>query len=68
MKIEALIVAVGLIGAYTGTDNEFVAYRNSIVDYHCNHYRQLEEADTGEFNSHEVYAKIYQTCDALKVK
>jgi hypothetical protein len=67
MKIETVLVIVGLAGVYTGTGSEYVELRNGVIDYYCGHYKQLEETDEGAFNEPKVYAKIYQTCRALKL-
>jgi hypothetical protein len=66
MKIEAAMVVIGLALAHQPVSQEARQLRTEIIDYYCGHYKQLEQADDGEFNPPEVYAKIQQTCDNLR--
>jgi hypothetical protein len=66
MKLEAAMVAIGLALAHEPVSQEAQQLRTEIIDYYCGHYKQLEQADDGEFNPPEVYAKIQQTCDNLR--
>jgi len=66
MKIEVAMVVIGLALAHEPVRQEAQQLRIEIIDYYCGHYKQLEQADDGEFNSPEVYAKIQQTCDSLR--
>jgi hypothetical protein len=66
MKLEVAMVVIGLALAHEPVSQEAQQLRIEIIDYYCGHYKQLEQADDGEFNSSEVYAKIQQTCDSLR--
>jgi hypothetical protein len=66
MKLEVAMVIIGLALAHEPVSQEAQQLRIEIIDYYCGHYKQLEQADDGEFNSPEVYAKIQQTCDSLR--
>ena len=66
MKLEAAMVAIGLALAHEPVSQEAQQLRTEIIDYYCEHYKQLELADDGEFNPLEIYAKIQQTCDSLR--
>ena len=66
MKLEVAMVVIGLALAHKPVSQEAQQLRTEIIDYYCGHYKQLEQADDGEFNSPDVYAKIQQTCDSLR--
>ena len=66
MKIEATLVIIGLALAHQPVSDQAKQLRLTIIDHYCQHYKQLEQADDGEFNSPEAYEKIQKTCDDLR--
>ena len=66
--IKDMAVAITLVAGLTATstDNTRVL-RREIVNYHCDHYQQLIDADPDyEFNPPAVYKQIEDTCNKFK--
>jgi hypothetical protein len=66
MKIETGIIAIGLVLAQGPVSQEAQQLKLSLINTYCNHYKDLELADAGDFNPPEVYEKIQLTCDRLR--
>ena len=62
------VVAMAILGVgYSESRDYFEDYKNTIVDYYCDHYQKIYEADTEAINPQEIYDEIFQTCADLKV-
>lgn len=66
MKLETAIITLGLIIAQNPLSEQTQQLKLGIINTYCSHYKDLELADAGEFNSPEVYEKIQLTCDRLR--
>jgi hypothetical protein len=66
MKLETAIITLGLVLAHGPVSQEAQQLKLTIINTYCNHYKDLELADAGEFNPPEVYEKIQLTCDRLR--
>jgi hypothetical protein len=66
MKLETAIITLGLAMAHRPVSQEAQQLKLTIINTYCNHYKDLELADAGEFNPPEVYEKIQLTCDRLR--
>tara|TARA_X000000368_G_scaffold374937_1_gene327006 strand:- start:1264 stop:1659 length:396 start_codon:yes stop_codon:yes gene_type:complete len=61
------VVAMAILGVgYSESRDYFEDYKNTIVDYYCDHYQKIYEADTEAINPQEIYDEIFQTCADLK--
>ena len=66
MKLETAIITLGLAMAHGPVSQEAQQLKLTIINTYCNHYKDLEIVDGGEFNPPEVYEKIQLTCDRLR--
>ena len=66
MKLETAIITLGLVLAQGPVSQEAQQLKLTIINTYCNHYKDLELADAGDFNPPEVYEKIQLTCDRLR--
>ena len=62
-----ILIATSLLGlGYSESSDYFEDHKNTIINYYCNHYQKIYEADTESINPKEVYDEIFQTCDDLR--
>ena len=55
MKLETAIITLGLVLAQGPVSQEAQQLKLTIINTYCNHYKDLELADAGDFNPPEVY-------------
>jgi len=62
-----ILIATSLLGlGYSESSDYFEDHKNTIINYYCNHYKKIYEADIEHINPEELYDEIFQTCDDLR--